>query len=35
MASYSQWLAYRTLRLRASRPYVGYQTYRKHFTINA
>ena len=32
MASYyNQWLAYRTLRLRASQPYVGYNTYRKHF----
>lgn len=38
MASfYTQWLAYRALRLRASRPYVGYQTYRStimHSKIN-
>ena len=32
MASYNQWLAYRTLRLRASQPYVGYKTYCQHFT---
>ena len=32
MASYyPQWLAYRTVRLRASQPYVGYRTFRQHF----